>query len=347
MQHPGSTHASEGKPHARYPLPARSKRLRDPEGSMPENTPNASEPTSLLEAVLAEIIQLEEQDQAVNVQHYLDQYPELNGPLRDYFANRERFARMAPRLTPVLPAGREPKTEEHSGATGQGTAPVGSRLGGYEIEAELGRGGMGIVYRARQLNADRLVALKVIRMDRLAALTATERRQWLERFHREAQLVASLDQPDQIVTLHEIGEHDGQPYFTMRLVTGGTLAQRLKQADRPRPRDSARLLATVARAVHYAHQRGILHRDLKPGNVLLDDEGRPLVSDFGLARRLDETGSLVQSGIEGTAAYMAPEQATAAPGSVTTAADVYSLGAILYELLTGRPPFQGSTTSRR
>ena len=319
---------------------------------MPDDPPHASQRLSRLEAVLAEIIQGEEQGHAPNVQHYVDSFPELAGPLRDYFQDRERFARLAPRLAPTAatqPSSSERETKEQSGA-----ATGGSRLAGYEIEAELGRGGMGIVYRARQLNVERLVALKVIRLDRLQSLTVEERRQWLERFRREAQLIASLDQPDHIVTLHEIGEHEGQPYFTMRLVTGGTLAQRLKQigdqgtaaAAEQRvcgQRESARLLAVVARAVHYAHQRGILHRDLKPANLLLDGQGRPLVSDFGLARRLDQTGSLVAAGIEGTAAYMSPEQATGAPGATTTASDVYSLGAILYEMLTGRPPFDGKT----
>ena len=225
------------------------------------------------------------------------------------------------------------------------------RFGGYEILEELGRGGMGVVYKARQLTPERLVALKVIRTDRLEGLPEQERRQWIDRFHREAQLVAGLEQHAHIVTLYEVGDHEGQPYFTMQLVAGGSLAQRLRPAGEADAaaanrrvggqRDNARLLAQAARAVDYAHRRGVLHRDLKPGNILLDADGRPLVGDFGLARRLDETGSLVASGIEGTAAYMAPEQARAAKGAMTTAADVYGLGAILYETLTGRPPFHG------
>jgi WD40 repeat protein/tetratricopeptide (TPR) repeat protein len=270
----------------------------------------------------------------------------LEAPLREFFRNRAGFDRLAPLVAPTGGRPAEPSRPAD-------LAP-GSRLAGYLIEAELGRGGMGIVYRAQQLRPERPVALKVIRMDRLEWLPVEERRQWLGRFQREAQLVAALDQPDRIVTLYEVGECQGQPYFTMRLVTGGTLAGRLKQTDSPDEaaaaerrmrgqRDSARLLAAVARAVHYAHQRGILHRDLKPANILLDENGRPLVSDFGLARRLDQTGSLVASGIEGTASYMPPEQAAAAPGAATTAADVYSLGAILYECLTGRPPFRGKS----
>jgi serine/threonine-protein kinase len=226
-------------------------------------------------------------------------------------------------------------------------------LGGYEVLAELGRGGMGVVYKARQLEPERLVALKVIRTDRLEELPDAERRAWLERFRREAQMVAALDQPAQIVTLYEVGEDQGRPFFTMRLIEGGSLAQWLRQVERSAgaaelrrraQRPYARLLAMVARAVDYAHQRGILHRDLKPGNILLDADGEPLVSDFGLARRLDQTGSLVASAIEGSPPYMAPEQATSAGGAAVIASDVYSLGAILYELLTGRPPFQGKDT---
>jgi serine/threonine protein kinase len=288
---------------------------------------------SPLESIWAEILEAEENGQTIDENRYLESFPQYAAELRDFFRNRKllvgwRGAR------PVSRVGLE----------------VGSRWAGYVIEEELGRGGMGIVYRARQLAPERQVALKVIRTDRLQVLPSEERQQWLDRFQREGQLVAALDLPAQIVNLFEVGQHAGQSYFTMRLVTGGTLAARLKQISAGDPdqaqqrrvrgqRDSARLLATVARAVDYAHQRGVLHRDLKPANILLDEHGSPLVSDFGLARRVDQTGSLV--GIEGTAEYMAPEQAQATPGAATTAADVYSLGAILYECLTGRPPFQG------
>ncbi|HEY7157780.1 MAG TPA: serine/threonine-protein kinase, partial [Gemmataceae bacterium] len=330
---------------------------------MPEDISPPSQPTGRFESVLAEILQAEEEGRTIDVQRYCESFPDLTERLREYFRDREHFARVAPVLAPTpAPQAAEQRADPEAETTPHYSSPPASSAGalpklnshfaGYEIEAELGRGGMGIVYRARQLKPERRVALKIIRMDRLESLPVAERRQWLERFQREAQLVASLDQPDHIVTLYEVGEQAGQSYFTMRLVTGGTLAQRLKQINGPdetaaeqrvhQQRDHARLLATVARAVHYAHQRGILHRDLKPANILLDEQGRPLVSDFGLARRVDQSGSLVACGIEGTAEYMSPEQAAAAPGAATTAADVYGLGAILYECLTGRPPFKGN-----
>jgi serine/threonine protein kinase len=329
---------------------------------MPEETAELPPLDARFEQVLTEILQAEEQGRTPDLQAYLERYPDLEVPLREFFRNRAGFARLAPLVT-ATPAAAESgtlaKADTLNGPKGPPTRPAlvltpGSRFGGYEILEEFGRGGMGIVYRARQLVPEREVALKVIRLDRLEDLSDEERRQWIERFHREAQLVATLDQHPHIVNLYEVGEHQGQPYFTMRLLTGGSLAQRLEAPKDSNPaaaadrrvreqRASAELLAKVARAVDYAHRRGILHRDLKPANILLDAEGEPLVSDFGLARRLDQTGSLVASGIVGTAPYMPPEQAAASPGAATTAADVYSLGAILYELLTGRPPFRGPT----
>lgn len=212
----------------------------------------------------------------------------------------------------------------------------GQHIGACEILEEVGRGGMGVVYRAREIRLGRIVALKRL----LRGDDATPRD--LARFRAEAEAAGRLQHPG-IVPVFEIGEHEGEPYFLMPFVEGTTLAKRLAAGPMPAI-EAARLLAPVARAIHHAHTCGVLHRDLKPSNILLDPEGRPLVSDFGLAKRIDVDSSLTQSGaLVGTPSYMAPEQAAAGRGEPGPASDVYSLGAILYQMLTGRPPFQAAT----
>ena len=209
-------------------------------------------------------------------------------------------------------------------------------FGDYELVEEIARGGMGMVFRARQVSLNRPVALKMILSGQLATPAA------VQRFHIEAEAAARLDHPS-IVPIYEIGEYDGQHYFSMKLIEGPNLAQELARGPLT-PHRTAELMARVAKAVHYAHQRGILHRDLKPANILLDSEGQPHVSDFGLAKIVETELSFTQTeAVQGTASYMAPEQAAGQMKHLTTAADVYSLGAILYELLTGRPPFQAET----
>src|SRR5262245_42529295 len=197
---------------------------------------------------------------------------------------------------------------------------------------------MGVVYRARQVSLNRTVALKMILSGQLATPALKQR------FHTEAAAAARLDHPN-IVPIYEIGEHEGQHYFTMKLVDGGTLANvaasRKSAADLPSdksaelPQAAATIMEKVARAVHYAHQRGILHRDLKPTNILLDDKREPHITDFGLAKLAEDDSSLTMTAaILGTPAYMSPEQASGQSKQLTTAVDLYSLGAILYELLT-------------
>jgi serine/threonine protein kinase len=210
------------------------------------------------------------------------------------------------------------------------------RLGHYEILEEIGRGGMGVIYRARQRHSRRIVAVKRILAHQVNS------HETLVRFRREAEAVASLDHPN-ILPIYEVSEsEEGLPFFSMKYAMGGSL-RTAAPTLRKNPRECVRVMAKVARAIAYAHSKGILHRDLQPGNILLDENGEPLVSDFGLAKWLDQTSDLTRT-LEtlGTPGYIAPEQTECPAEKLTSAADTYSLGAILFYLLTGRPPFVGS-----
>src|SRR6266498_2849470 len=216
-------------------------------------------------------------------------------------------------------------------------ASVLGELGDYELLEEIGRGGQGVVYRARQKSLNRTVALKVIGLGQWATQAH------LKRFRREAEAAASLDHPC-IVPIYDVGEREGSCYFSMKFIDGGQLDE-VAQRTPISIRNAAELIAKLARTIHYAHGHGILHRDIKPGNILLDVKGEPHLTDFGLARLL-ETKSTVTHTMEvlGTPSYMAPEQAVGNNARVSRATDVYGLGAVFYQLLTGHPPFVGGTT---
>jgi predicted Ser/Thr protein kinase len=279
-----------------------------------------------LDAVIAAYVQQVEAGAVPDREALLAAHPDLAERLRAFFADFDHLDRQAAELR--LAADPDRTTDQH---TPSAALPRVRYFGDYELLEVIARGGMGIVYKARQVSLNRVVALKMI----LKGAFATPPD--VIRFRAEAEAAAALDHPN-IVPLYEVGEHQGQQYFSMKYVEGATLA---KLRRGPARAEAARL-AAVARAVHFAHQRGVLHRDLKPSNVLVDAGEAPYVTDFGLAKRLAAgDGSLTESGqLLGTPRYMAPEQAAGRKG-LTVAADVYSLGVILYERLTGRTPFGG------
>src|ERR1041384_7179066 len=219
----------------------------------------------------------------------------------------------------------------------RGAAELLGELGDYELLEEIGRGGQGVVFRARQKSLNRTVALKVISLGQWAS------KAHLKRFRLEAEAAAHLEHPG-IVPIHEVGERDGSCYFSMKFVEGGQLEEVVRRAPMS-IRQTAELIAKVARTVHYAHQHGILHRDIKPGNILLDKKGEPHLTDFGLARLVEVDSTVTQTlDVLGTPSYMAPEQAVGNNEAISSVTDVYGLGAVLYQLLTGQPPFAGGTT---
>lgn len=214
--------------------------------------------------------------------------------------------------------------------------PAQRQFGDYELLELIGEGGMGVVYRAQQVSLDREVAVKLLSAGPWAS------REFIARFEREAQNAAQMQHPA-IVTIYEVGSFEGIQFFSMRLVRGESLSARLKRGEKSTPREAAALMRTVAEAVGYAHSLGVLHLDLKPANVLLDEIGQPYVADFGLARRLENALAVDNDEVSGTPAYMAPEQAEVRANKLTAATDIWGLGAILYQLLTGQPPFRADT----
>ena len=233
-----------------------------------------------------------------------------------------------------------PEDDVELEGAGKTLTPIGTEFGDYQLLEEIGRGGQGVVYRARQKSLNRTVALKVIGVGRWATETH------LRRFRLEAEAAARLNHPS-IVPIHEIGERDGYCYFSMNLIEGGQLDEVLEHEAIP-IRRAVELIAKLARTVHYAHEHGILHRDIKPGNILIDAEGEPHLTDFGLARLIETENSVTRTTeMLGTPSYMAPEQVggmNLAAAGLTNTTDVYGLGAVLYQLLTGHPPFAGGTT---
>jgi serine/threonine protein kinase len=286
---------------------------------------------ALLDLIFHEVVLRERAGDRPTVDEYRERFPDLAGPLDAHFAIDGAVRNGGADRTTLPPNADGPvDTAVWSGSDGVAVP-------GYQTLGELGRGGMGVVYRARQLSLNRVVALKVIRAGRRPGDAS------LARFRREAEVLARLQHPN-IVQVFDLAESDGIPYLAMEYVAGGSLADRLRAGPLP-PGEAARLVATLARAVHAAHRAGIVHRDLKPANALLTADGTPKVADFGLAKlAAHDPGLSAPGAVIGTPRYMAPEQAEGT-GEVGPAADVYALGAILYECLTARPPFNGPTPS--
>lgn len=286
---------------------------------------------SRLTDLLVQWEELHHQGQSITPEELCAACPEL---LQEVKRQIQVLKSMDQRLAVMSPAeiSTAVGSEDHAPALSN-APPPSTRIGNYELLGEIARGGMGIVYKARQVGLNRIVALKTIRSGQFAD------QQEIERFHTEAEAAAGLDH-DHIVPIFEVGEDSGRHFFSMAYVEGQSLASRLRDGPLP-AREAAELMQTVARAVDFAHTKGIIHRDLKPGNVILDSTGRPYVTDFGLAKRYQTDSHLTATGqVLGTPSFMPPEQAEGNTSQIGPPADVYSLGAVLYNLLTGRPPFQ-------
>jgi serine/threonine-protein kinase len=305
---------------------------------MTSPTPTEEREQRLAE-LLAELSEQRRQGQTPDINSVAAEHPDLAAELRELWG----AVLLAEELVNFPSGGRKPPEPTLKGfpspAPEAEIPPSTHSFGNYELLKEIGRGGMGVVYLARHRGLEKVVALKMILRGELA--TAEDR----TRFRTEARAAAALAHPS-IVPVYDAGEHEGQAYFSMRFVEGQTLGAILARGPM-QPRDAARYLAAISRAVQYAHEHGILHRDLKPSNILIDQNDEPHITDFGLAKRVSgeaaTSGRTATGAIVGTPAYMAPEQVSNRRGTLGPLSDVYSLGVILYEMLTGRPPFQAPT----
>ncbi len=296
--------------------------------SSDENPAGSAELDVRLAELLGEMSEAARQGEEVDIEIHCQQYPELADELRELWGMLL--------VADIAGNDLEATTLMDGGDPAKFLFELPCQFGDYELQEEIGRGGMGVVFRAYQKSLKRDVAVKMILRGELASEADRER------FRVEAEASAHLDHPG-IVPVYEVGEINHYSYFSMKYVVGETLGQRLARGPLP-AREAVSILSKVSRAVHFAHQQGILHRDLKPSNILLDESGQPHIMDFGLAKRSNDEESLTRTGaILGTPAYMAPEQAGGVRGNVGPVSDVYSLGSVLYHMLIGHPPFQAAS----
>jgi serine/threonine-protein kinase len=298
-----------------------------------DNSEAAREPEVLLDLIYAEVLLREEFGEHPEVEEYVRRFPTCEEAIRRQFAFHDALAALE---TGNSPTGASVATEVEATLSPSSPHRIETiiSVGPYQVLGEIGRGGMGVVYEARHEKLNRVVALKMILAGSYAA------KDDLHRFRTEAQAVARLQHPN-IVQVYEIGEHERKPFFSLEYCSGGSLDRKLNRTPMP-PKEAAQLVQTLARAMQAAHAANVIHRDLKPANVLLGADGTPKITDFGLAKKLDDVGQTQTGAIMGTPSYMAPEQAEGK--SVGPLADVYALGAILYDCLTGRPPFKAATS---